>query len=493
MTTTATPPAPPTVCRVDYLGRCVAVYPGVFGQLLEKLCTVTRMKSVQEGYKTTFQQEQLPLFWYVDRPEGQVFCAFAGFGPSIEQVLRDRGLPLEVNERVADGMEEPNLFPVKYVQWREGQKEVFLNLLACRRGVIVCPTAFGKTFMIKQLAKVYPKAQIAITLPQKDVCETIFRDLQAELGRDVGMLGGGQNQPGRVTVVVSKSLHKLPKDINLLLVDECHSLMTDLYIAQLNKFTRARMFGLTASDSGRSDKADRLIEAVFGPVLVDVSYQQGVAGGNIVPLEVRMYDQPEGPDVAGRNMQPAQVNRLGIWTNRARNDRLMRVVRSIEQEIGADEQVLIMVDTVEHAYLLGQLLPEYVVVSGDTDAARISKLMARGGIKSTQVICTPDLRRQYREQFEQHILKRAIATKIWKQGVDFRDLAVLVRADGSASGIDAVQIPGRLSRLGNKTDKERGILIDFKDTFSRNLLGRSMARMRVYRDKGWQIKEGLRA
>lgn len=490
MTTTA--PAHPTTCRVDYLGRAVAVYPGVFGQLLEDLCTVTRMKTEQDGRRVIFSQERIQLFWYVDRPEGRVFCAYAGFGPAIEQKLAARGLPVDVTERVADGLGEPYLVPVKFVQWRERQKEVFIALLANYRGVIVCPTAFGKTFLIKQLAKVYPKAQIAITLPQKDVCEKIYEDLRMELGHEVGMLGGGRNALARITVVVSKSLHKLPKDINLLLVDECHSLMTDLYIAELNKFRRARMFGLTASNSGRSDGADGLIQAVFGPVLVDVSYQQGVAGGNIVPLEVRMYDQPDGPDVSNRGLLPSQVNRLGIWTNRQRNDRLVRVVRSIEQEIGAEEQILIMVDTVEHAYLLGQLLPEYVVVSGDTDADRVATLVKRGTITADQQVCTPEMRRAYREQFEKHTLKRAIATKIWKQGVDFRDLAVLVRADGSASGIDAVQIPGRLSRLGDKTEKSMGILVDFKDTFSKNLLGRSLARLRVYRSKGWTIREGLR-
>ena len=36
----------PTV-TVDYLGRCVSVRPGVFGQLFESHCTVNRVTQVE--------------------------------------------------------------------------------------------------------------------------------------------------------------------------------------------------------------------------------------------------------------------------------------------------------------------------------------------------------------------------------------------------------------------------------------------------------------
>jgi len=90
--------------------------------------------------------------------------------------------------------------------------------------------------------------------------------------------------------------------------------------------------------------------------------------------------------------------------------------------------------------------------------------------------------------FELGRLKKVIATKVWKQGVDFQDLSVLVRADAVSTPIQSTQIPGRLSRLGREKEKDYGILIDFFDKFSGNLYARSLNRFKVYRSKGWSIE-----
>lgn len=492
-----------TTVTVDYLGRAVAVRPAVFGQMFEDHCTVNRVTHVEEwvldppdpitGVSTgrkhlqrSTQTDPIRMWWYAQ--EGATFCAYSGYGPHIEVDLRKRGIEPVIKTLVDDGLGAPNLAALAGVMWRPRQKEVFVKLLANKRGVIICPTAFGKTFLIKLLAKVYPKAQIGITVASVDVCKDMYDELKYELGGQLGMLGGGRNVINRVNIVVSQSLHKLPKDINLLLADECHELLTVNYVKMFNKFRRARLFGFTASPDARSDKADGLAEAVFGPQLIDVGYQEGVAAGNIVQLNVRMYRCPFGPNVSGSQVPQYKVSRLGIWQNTGRNLLIAKIVRQLEQqELAPEDQVLVMVDTAEHAYLLGQLLPDYTIVSGEVDPSRALKLQKDGLMLPTQELCTAKLRDKYRKAFESYELKRVISTKVWRKGVDFRDLSVLVRADGLASGTDAVQIPGRLSRLAKKSDKTSGLLIDFLDDFSKNLKGRSLARHRVYKDKGWFI------
>jgi superfamily II DNA or RNA helicase len=248
------------------------------------------------------------------------------------------------------------------------------------------------------------------------------------------------------------------------------------------------MIGLTASPTGRSDKADAFGEALFGPILVDVSYQDGVKGGNIVPITVRMIDVPNGPDVSGRSNH-VWVDRVGLWLNDQRNRVIRKSVRAVEIELGENAQILIMVDTTEHAYALGQYLPDYTVVTGEPSPDRVKQLRKSGAMSAQQEPCTNKQREQYKQAFEDLRLKRVIATKIWRQGVNFRDLSCLVRADGKASAIDSVQVPGRLSRLGNKTDKASGLLIDFMDSFSPNLANRSRKRMQVYRKNGWTVEQ----
>ncbi len=488
------------IARLRYLGRALMVEPGALGPALEDHCTVRRREDVTEWVTDavtglsrpvrTRAVKKIPLFWYEKLNEAEVFCTYSGYGPWIEQTLRKRGFAIKLENFVSDGLGAPDLTPVKGTIWRTGQKTVFAKLLGMSRGIIQCPTGWGKTFLAKLLAKVYPTANILITVNSNDIADEIFDGLKYDLGRELGRIGGRRSiKDKRVVVCTSQSLHKAPKDVNIVLADECHTLMTEQYVKKFQKFRRAKIFGFSASPTGRSDGAEGFGEAIFGPIIVEVGYQDSVKGGNVVQLAARLYPSTRGPDVS-KIQNAALANRLGIWTNAARNELIANVVRETEQEVGPDEQILIMVSVVEHAYVLGQLLPDYVVVSGEPTPERVQQMLKKGVMTPDQEVCTKQMREDYKRQFSDYTLKRAIATKIWSKGVNFPDLLVLVRADGTASPIDSCQVPGRLSRLGKEVDKKTtgGILIDFVDTFSSNLQYRSQQRIAVYRSNGFSIE-----
>jgi superfamily II DNA or RNA helicase len=482
--------------RLCYLGRALSLEPAGLGELFEKDLTVHR--SFEETTEETFvdsvtgeersfpvrqrKTEAIAMFWYHENR----FCAYAGYGPRIIAGLKARGLEVAVSDLVSDGLDAPDLSLLKQVFWRTKQKQVFAALLAFKRGMIVCPPAFGKSYIICQLARVYPKAKIVVTVPSADVCRRLVRDLEPLLGgSQVSMVGGGKSRVSRVSVVVSQSLHHAPKDANLILCDECHMLMTKNYVQSLNRFRRARIFGFTASPD-RPDGASGLGEAMFGPVLLNVSYQEAVAGGNVVPLVVRMIRSPGGPDLSSVKNHTV-VNRRGLWRNKSRNNLVAQCARQLQEELGPDSQLLIVVDVVEHAYVLGQLLPEFEIVTGTPTAERVEKMIEFGAMTEGQQVCTREMRIDAQRRFESHELKYVICNKVWRQGVDFRDLRALIRADGLATCIDACQVPGRLSRLGDKTDKQEGILVDFYDTFTKQLQARAEARIKEYTKHGWKV------
>jgi len=475
-----------------YLGRAVMLKPGVYGELFHEHCTVVKKITEQPCYANKFQKihrsEPVAMYWYdTDPKDGQrVFCTYSGYGPTILKELQKRGIAVTTEERVASGLGAPDLSRLRGVAWRPGQREVVSRIFAYPGGVIVCPFAFGKTFIAKWIARAYPTAKIVLTVPSIDIAKGMYADLVTELGNEVGMVGGGKSKPRRITVAVTQSLEHCDRSANLVLADECHSLLTINYIKLFNRFYRAKLFGFTATPTGRGDGGDDFAEAIFGPQIIDVTYQTAVDAGNIVPIKVRMHNVSTGPqlDSSGSNVT---LSRQGIWRNSTRNRIITDAVLAVEREVGPDAQILLMVDTIEHAFILGQLLPHYAVVTGDTDPQRIVKLQRLGLMTPQQIACTPAQRDIYRDQFEKNILKRAIATMIWKQGVDFRDLAVLVRADGLASPINAGQIPGRLSRLGRETDKNHGLLIDFDDAWDPTLKRRALGRCRIYRKQGWEI------
>lgn len=87
------------------------------------------------------------------------------------------------------------------------------------------------------------------------------------------------------------------------------------------------------------------------------------------------------------------------------------------------------------------------------------------------------------DAFAKGELKHAIATTVIKEGINLKYLKVLIRADGAASQVFNIQVPGRLSRLAE--GKTKTLLIDPWDDDNPWVLSRSQARMKLYKAQGW--------
>lgn len=353
--------------------------------------------------------------------------------------------------------------------------------------VVKAPTGWGKSYLIVQVCKMLPHNRIAVVLPGKEILRTVYRRVKSQV-RDVGVVGDGHNYISRITLCTMESLHKLQgMEWDLLLFDEVHRAASPVTANNLAEiFFNTKCVGLSASPTGRSDGADLVTEALFGPILYTVSYQEGVDRGAVTPIEVRMYQIDIGPDIDSSNS--AAINATGIWRNEIRNAFIAKLARQIPE----DEQTLITVATAEHALLLRQHLPEFEVVFSNATSRKAKKLlfnpdktMTVKGVYKGQMM--DGYREKLRRDFETGTIKKAIATGVWNTGVDFVGLQWLIRADGMGSDIQSTQTPGRLSRTND--GKHRGILIDFMDAFNPTLYRRSLQRRRAYRhkDKGWKV------
>jgi superfamily II DNA or RNA helicase len=348
-------------------------------------------------------------------------------------------------------------------------------------------TVTHNTHLLRVLTLLYPKDTIIFTVPSRDVAREIHKGL---VGYDakIGFVGDGTVNPQRVTVAVTHSLKHCNKNANLLVADEAHALVSERFREDLVQFPRAKFIAMTASPTGRSDGGDQYIEALFGPVIAEVPYQEAVDSGNVVPLDVWIFPVTTGPNVQSIERKDLK-DRAGIWANQYRNETIRYAVQYAAHRLNdPDLQVLIMVDKTEHAFRLQQLLPDFTVVTGEKDAEDYGDFLKRGVMVAGQKPCTKKDRDRYKEEFSAGRLKKVIATFVWSKGVNFLDLNVLVRADGTSSPILSTQVPGRLSRLGTEGNKGKGILIDFNDTFSPDLQGRSRTRFRVYRQHGFKIE-----
>lgn len=334
--------------------------------------------------------------------------------------------------------------------------------------------------LLRMLCRLYNKAKIHVVTKARTLAHEIFADLDPVIP-NLGFVGGGKNRQGRVTVFMADSLHHGMGDCDILLADEIHELCAPKYAEKLGMYTRARMFGMSATPTGRSDNRDLVGEAMFGPILYTVSYQDAQAQGRVVPITVEWLRMSTGPSLGGIKF-PAAREKIGVWRNAVRNAAIAERARQFSQ----DEQVLVMVKTIEHAVQLKALLPEFSLAyaKDGMDERRISDYQRRGLLPADEPVMTGARVEQLRTEFAAGTLKKVIANYVWSTGVNFRTLAALIRADAAGSEIRDGQIPGRVCRRVAGV-KEAAVMVDCWDEWDPTLLGRARKRKANYAKRGW--------
>ncbi len=411
----------------------------------------------------------------------------AGYYPKLRAALEDHGYKVLFTDNTSTRVkaQEAMWDRIGNIELRWKQDEVLRQIINNPCGRIQCPTGYGKSWLIAALCRIYPRARIDVTTHSNDVIDMLYGDLSSKLP-SVGLVTGKSKKQGeRVMCYSGKSLHHADFDADFLFVDEVHEFATADYLGRVAKYKHARHYGFSANKPGdRNDGADFELEGAFGPVLIEIPYEDAVAHDCIVQVKVRFVDVVMDMNPCDGSEDPVARQRWGFWRNRTRNELIAEISREYE-----DEQVLIVVDTVEHACFLKKLLPEFTLVHGEDglDEERFERFVSWGLLNNDEPVMTTKRRFALKRQFETGELRKVIATTVWNRGVNFRKLQVLVRADGKSSPIADAQIPGRLSRLSE--NKNYGLLVDFNDQFDPTMMRRASERKSRYRKMKWDILE----
>jgi superfamily II DNA or RNA helicase len=408
-----------------------------------------------------------------------------GYLDIVVRELRDAGYRAMVVNYPSHGRKSrlrPCWSQLEGESWKYKQKEILRHMLAEPIGRFSCPPGYGKSWLIGQFCKLVPKAQIDITTASADVIRQLYEYL-LDIGLpSVGLVGAGKKiYDKRITCYCAGSLHHSRKKADILLADEVHELGTDRILAELAEYTCARRFAFSASHDLRPDGADFELLGVFGPILLEISYPDGVKHGCVVPIEVNW-----NPVLIARREYYDNImdrERFGLWRNSVRNTAVAQRARFYEK---AGDQVLVVVSKIEHAMYLKRHLPDFSLCYGELSPKDRKKYVAEGFIPASQPQMTLERRLMLTRAFRAGKLKKVIATGVWNRGVDFRGLGVLVRADGQASPIADIQVPGRLSRIMKEAGKRCGIVEDFMDQHDSALAERGRRRRSSYRRFGWR-------
>jgi len=421
---------------------------------------------------------------YTYDAQKRLCCPF-GFYPRIRKTLLHHGYQVvlkDLRPHPKPQVYEPNWDEVvKFAKLRYGQNKFLVKVAAKQCGRFSCPPGYGKSFLIALLSRAFLKARIHVVAPDADVIRTIYNDLIGMIP-NVSLKGaGGNSTSGRVQCYCAASMHHGMGNADFLLADEVDKLAADRYAESLVRYHRSRNFGFSATNDMRLDNKDKRLEGIFGPVIYELSYEECVKHNLIVPIEVRWVPVILDQDPC-EGMTGIPKKRWGIWRNTERNIIIAEEARKFDK----DEQTLISVRTIDHAVHLKKLLPEFTLVYAEGGLSWKGREMYTKWrlISDDEPIMTNERRDKIRTQFEKGKLKKVIANSVWDQGVNFRRLSALIRADASASPRLDTQIPGRTSR--KFPNKPRGIIIDLMDQFNEGFRSKAGQRKRSYKAQGWE-------
>lgn len=410
-----------------------------------------------------------------------------GYLPVVRDILHAAGRQIEFADY--DPPVSPEVFQVdwdnvlRHYDFRPTQDTCLLQMDASDGGIIDAVTAFGKSAVIVMVCLLYPRAKIDIIVKSKSIAETLYNRLIAVIP-NIGFIGGGKKRRGRVTVIMADSLQHTDYTANIVLADEVHTLMTDNYARKLSRYWYAKMFGFTASKLTRADNLFGRMTGMFGPTIFSLDYKTAVALGLVVPIVVLWNDVNMDRNPVENITKMVERKRHAFWRNDYRN---YIISKSVEPFVAANQQVLIAVETVEHALFLKKHLPHFELCYAEQslDSSDRFKYTRLGVLQPNEPEMTPQRRQALRLAFERRELMHVIATSVWSTGVSFDGLEVQVRAEGLQSETAAIQVPGRVCRINPATDKEYGVVIDFMDNFDRNTKNSSLSRRRSYGSHDW--------
>ncbi|MGL5509806.1 MAG: DEAD/DEAH box helicase, partial [Microcoleaceae cyanobacterium] len=148
---------------------------------------------------------------------------------------------------------------------------------ANRQGVVVLPTAAGKTY-VAQLCMQLTRTDTLIVVPTLDLMHQWYAHLRSVFPDvEIGLLGGGSRDKTPILVATYDSatiqIESLGNRYGLLVFDECHHLPSDFYRAIAEYAIAPYRLGLTATPD-RTDGKHSDLQYLIGPTVLQKKPQE---------------------------------------------------------------------------------------------------------------------------------------------------------------------------------------------------------------------------
>lgn len=339
---------------------------------------------------------------------------------------------------------------------------------AGRRGVVVLPTAAGKTYLAQLAMQATPRTTL-IVVPTLDLMHQWYAHLTAAFpDAEVGLLGGGSRDrtPILISTYDSATIHAetLGNQYAMLVFDECHHLPTDFYRVIAEYAIAPYRLGLTATPD-RSDGRHGDLKGLIGPEVYRKSPEDlagfALAEHKLVQIKVKLSQKERdryNTCIKLRNefLRDSKISlgSLDGWQKfvmasaRSQAGRRAMLAHREAKEIasGTDGKLRILTD------LLAQYYPERILVFTNDNATvyRISQDLLIPAITHQTPVKE---RHEILTRFREGEYKTLVASHVLNEGVDVPDARVAIILSGTGSSREYIQRLGRVLRKGSEGHK----------------------------------------
>jgi superfamily II DNA or RNA helicase len=341
--------------------------------------------------------------------------------------------------------------------------------LAGRQGVVVLPTAAGKTYLAQMAMQATPRTTL-IVVPTLDLMHQWYAHLKAAFpDAEVGLLGGGSRDktPILVSTYDSAAIHaeSLGNQYALLIFDECHHLPTDFNRVIAEYAIAPYRLGLSATpertDGKHADLNILIGKEVYRKRAEDLA-GKALAEHEIVQIKVKLSQQEREKynqliQIRNDFLRESKISLGGLqgWQRfvqmsaRSQAGRRAMLAHREAKDIalGTDGKVRVLED------LLAQHYPERVLIF-TADNATVYRISQEFLIPAITHQTPVKERHEILTKFREGEYKALVASHVLNEGVDVPAASVAIILSGTGSAREYIQRLGRVLRKGKDANKQ---------------------------------------
>ena len=338
-----------------------------------------------------------------------------------------------------------------------------------RQGVVVLPTAAGKTYLAQMAMQATPRTTL-IVVPTLDLMHQWYAHLVAAFpDAEVGLLGGGSRDRTAILVATydSAAIHaeSLGNKYALIIFDECHHLPTDFNRVIAEYAIAPYRLGLSATPErtdGKHADLDILIgKEVYRKCAEDLA-GKALAAHEIVQIKVKLSQlerEKYNQLIQTRNdflkQSKISLGSLQGWQMfvqmSARSQAGRRAMLSHRQAkeiaLGTDGKIRVLVD------LLATHYPERILIF-TADNATVYHISQNLLIPAITHQTPVKERHEILTKFKEGEYNTLVASNVLNEGVDVPAASIAIILSGTGSTREYIQRLGRILRKGNLANKQ---------------------------------------